>query len=92
MQVLHTSVKLKEQLLEFPYSNFMDSMKGYTPVKNTKKLVKYFEKMQNQLNISEDKVGIASCKLFAYRIMLRFILCRILTFSSFLWLVSTSYA
>ena len=64
MQVLHTSVKLKEQLLELPYSNFMDSMKGYTPVKNTKKLVKYFEKMQNQLNISEDKVGIASCKLF----------------------------
>ena len=52
------SVKeLKEQLTEFPYTDFLDSQKGYSPISSSKKLVAHFERMQSQRNIAEEKVS-----------------------------------
>lgn len=55
-QILHTTVKLKEQLSEVPF--FVDASKGYSSFKGPKKIVKYLEKMQVQLNVAEEKVSV----------------------------------
>ena len=49
-----SSTKLKDQLADLPF--FVDTLKGYTPFKAPKKVVKYLERMQTQQNLAEDKV------------------------------------
>jgi hypothetical protein len=52
--------QLKDQLTEYPFTDFLDSRKGYSPISSSKKLVAHFERMQNQQNLSEEKVGIST--------------------------------
>lgn len=65
--MVQSPTQLKDQL--YLYANVLDPVRGYSAVRNTKKLVKHLERVQSQYNIAEDKVdclqifvfGINSC-------------------------------
>lgn len=61
--------QLKEQISELSYASFVDAMKGYTLVKNSKRVAKHLERMQNQFNIAEveDKVFMMSLNFLSLR-------------------------
>lgn len=54
LQILKSVQDLKEQI--HMYEDFTTSLGGYSILKNPKKLVKYLERFQNQINLTEDKV------------------------------------
>lgn len=56
-QILLISSRLREGLIDYPFADFVDTVKGYGPVTSGKRLVKHLEKMQSQQNLSEDKVS-----------------------------------
>jgi len=53
-KVVQSPTQLKDQL--YLYANVLDPVRGYSAVRNTKKLVKHLERVQSQYNIAEDKV------------------------------------
>ena len=56
-QSIITIEKMMEQLVDMPYTDFLDSTKGYFPVSSKHKLSRHFERIQAQLNLSEETVS-----------------------------------